>query len=145
MINRILVATDFSPMTRRAEDYAMTVAKAVGAKVTVLHAIEPVEGGAGDKSLDAFLEARKDKALADCQAVAARFKEAGVDAEARVELGKRWKTIADLSANHAFDLVVLGSNKIHDGNKVYLSTTTHKVFFSVDVPLLVVPSTTPSA
>jgi nucleotide-binding universal stress UspA family protein len=140
MIKRILIATDFSPMTRRAEEYAMSVAKALGSKVTVLHAIEPVEGAEGDKALDAFIEARKDRARADCDAVVARFTEAGVEAESRIELGKRWKTISDLAADNAFDLVVLGSHKIHDGNKVYLSTTTHKVFFSADVPLLVVPS-----
>ena len=140
MINRILFATDFSPMTRRAEQYALSFAKAQGAKVTILHAIEPVEGAEDDSALNAFFDARKDRAAADCELVVARFKEAGVDAEARIELGKRWKTISDLSADNAYDLVVLGSHKIHDGNKVYVSTTTHKVFFSADVPLLVVPS-----
>jgi nucleotide-binding universal stress UspA family protein len=40
MIKHILVAHDFHENSEAALDYAMTLARAVGARVTVLHAYE---------------------------------------------------------------------------------------------------------
>lgn len=137
MIKTILFASDFTTITERAEEYALSIAKSMGAKVTLIHSVEPVEGATDQ--VTTFLEARKATALEQSRAVVQRFRDQGVDCEVRVGIGKRWKVIVDAASAEKFDLVVLGSHKVQDGDKVYLGTTTHKVFFAVDVPLLVVP------
>jgi nucleotide-binding universal stress UspA family protein len=138
VIKTILFASDFTAITDNAEKYALDIAKAMGAKLTLIHSVEPVDGANDD--VKGFLEGRKADAHRKGEAVAERFRKEGVDCEIRVEIGKRWKVIVDTATNDQYDLVILGSHKVRDGDKVYLGTTTHKVFFATDVPLLVVPS-----
>lgn len=138
MIKTILLAIDFSNITERAERYAMDIAKSVGAKVTLIHAIEPIDEA--NDAVQGFLESRRETAAKRAEEVAERFRQAGVDCDIKVDIGKRWKAVVDASSDGKYDLVILGSHKIHDGDKVYLGTTTHKVFFASDAPLLVVPS-----
>ncbi len=137
MIKTILFATDFTSITARAEAYALSIAKAMGASVTLIHAIEPVDGATDE--IQGFLESRRKSAENKIEEIAARFRAEDVECHTRVEIGKRWKAVADAGSGGPFDMVVLGSHKIRDGDKVYLGTTTHKVFFATDVPLMVVP------
>lgn len=139
VIQRILFASDFSTITERAQQYALTMARALGARVTLIHTIEPIEGAADDSYVAKLQESRERGARTRAEEVIEAFKAAGVECDVRVEVGKRWKTIVDAANTGAYDLVILGSHKIHEEDKVYLGTTTHKVFFAVDVPLLVVP------
>jgi nucleotide-binding universal stress UspA family protein len=138
VIKTILFASDFTSITDHAETYALDIARAMSAKVTLIHSIEPVDGANDD--VKGFLEGRRADAIHKGEVVAKRFRDAGIDCEVRVDIGKRWKVIVDTATNERYDLVILGSHKVLDGDKVYLGTTTHKVFFATDVPLLVVPS-----
>ncbi len=138
MIKTILFASDFTSITERAEEYVRDIAKSMSAKVTLIHAIEPIDGANDD--VKGFLEGRKANAAEKAKTLAERLEKEGIECEILVELGKRWKVIVDTATERNFDLVVLGSHKVRDGDKVYLGTTTHKVFFAVDVPLLVVPT-----
>jgi len=137
VIKTVLFATDFTSITDRAKSYALQIAKSMGAKVTLIHAIEDIDDAT--EEVQGFLKARMDGARAKAEVVAKDFVAEGVECDVKVELGKRWKVVVDAAGS--YDLVVLGSHKIHDGDKVYLGTTTHKVFFAADVPLLVVPPT----
>lgn len=139
MIKRILFASDFSTITERAQEYALQIAKPLGAHVTLIHTIEPIEGASDDSYVAKLQESRERAARVRADEVLALFTDAEVECDVRVEVGKRWKTIVDAANTGEFDLVILGSHKIHEDDKVYLGTTTHKVFFAVDVPLLVVP------
>ncbi|WP_428268069.1 universal stress protein [Haliangium sp.] len=139
MIERILFASDFSNITERAQEYTLNIARAVGASVTLIHSIEPIEGAIDDDYVAKLLSSRKQGAESQAQSVLKAFKEAGVPCSIRIEVGRRWKTIVEAAGSGEYDLVILGSHKIHEEDKVYLGTTTHKVFFAVDVPLLVVP------
>lgn len=138
-MKKILFASDFSRISDRAEQYARTIAGAVGAKVTILHSVEPVEGAADDENVRKFLDSRKATAAAKAEEVAKRFRADGIECDVTITSDKRWKSIADTGKSGQYDLVILGSHKIEDGDKVYLGTTTHKVFFACDVPLMVVP------
>lgn len=140
MIKKILFASDFTGITTKAEGYAMSIARSMGAEVTVLHAVEPIADSTSDSAVEKFLDTKKKNAEAQAEKVADRFRAEGVKATVHVEIDKRWKSIIDTSKDGDFDLVILGSHKIHDGDKVYLGTTTHKVFFAADLPLLVVPA-----
>ncbi len=139
MIGTILFASDFTGITSNAEGYTLEIAKATKAKVTLLHAVEPIADSEGNAGVQKFLDEKKAEAQKNADALAGRFGKEGIECETRVVIGKRWKSIVDTANAGKFDLVILGSHKIHDGDKVYLGTTTHKVFFAADVPLLVVP------
>lgn len=139
MIQRILFASDFSTITERAQTYAMEMARALGARVTLIHSIEPIEGAADDGYVTKLQESREHAARAKAGELVAVFTGAGIACDVRIEVGRRWKTIVDVANTGEYDLVILGSHKIHEDDKVYLGTTTHKVFFATDVPLLVVP------
>ncbi|MCG8422892.1 MAG: universal stress protein [Proteobacteria bacterium] len=139
MIKRILFASDFSGITANAERYTQDIARAMKAVVTVLHAVEPIADSEGDLAVEQFLASKRATASVQGEAVAERFRKAGVETELLVDLGKRWQLIVDTATEGSYDLVVLGSHRLHDGDKVYLGTTTHKVFFAADLPLLVVP------
>jgi nucleotide-binding universal stress UspA family protein len=139
VIKRILFASDFSTITERAQQYAVELARALGARVTLIHTIEPIEGATDDSYVAKLQESREHAARAKADEVLALFTKAKIEGDVRVGVGKRWKTIVDAANSGEFDLVILGSHKIHEDDKVYLGTTTHKVFFAVDVPLLVVP------
>ena len=140
MIKKILFASDFTGITNRAEGYALSIAKSMGAEVTILHAVEPIADSTSDSAVEKFLDTKKRNAEAEAEKLADEFRKEGVTAKVHVEIDKRWKSIVDTSKEGDFDLVILGSHKIHDGDKVYLGTTTHKVFFAADLPLLVVPA-----
>ncbi len=139
MISRILFATDFAAVTHNAEDFALAIARSMGASVTMLHVVEPIEG-ADDELLQKFLSELAEKASVNASEVAARFREANVNADVRVEIGRRWEVIVDTAADEEYDLIVLGSHVIHDGSKIYIGSTTHKVFFAARTPLLLVPN-----
>ena len=139
MISRILFATDFAAVTRKAEDYALAIARAMGASVTMLHVVEPIEG-ADDEMLQKFLSDLAEKASVNAGKVATRFREANINADVRVEIGRRWEVIVDTAASEEYDLIVLGSHLIRDGKKVYIGSTTHKVFFAARTALLLVPN-----
>ena len=138
MIKNILFATDFTAITARAKDYAANVAKAMGAKMTLIHAIEPIDDATDE--VQGFLESRRASAENKASALAKELAEQGIECDIKVEIGKRWQVVVTTATEGKYDLVVLGSHKIRDGEKVYLGSTTHKVFFGSDVPLLVVPS-----
>jgi nucleotide-binding universal stress UspA family protein len=138
VLKTILLASDFTAITERAEAYAVGVARAMGARITLLHSIEPVDDASDD--IRGFLEGRKAVAERKAEAVAERLRAQGVDCDVRVEIGKRWKAIVDVATAGGYDLVVVGSHKAQDGDKLYVSTTAHKVFLAASVPLMVVPN-----
>ena len=140
MIQKILLASDFTGITSNAERYAMDIARATKASVTILHAVEPIADSEGDSAVERFLDTKKIAAEKSGEALAAQFRKEGIDCTIQVAIGKRWKIIVDTASAAKFDLVILGAHKIHDGDKVYLGTTTHKVFFAAHLPLLVVPA-----
>ena len=138
MIKNILFATDFTAITDGAKKYAASIAKAMGAKLTIIHAIEPIDDATDE--VKGFLESRKAGAESKAQALADELASEGIECAIKVDIGKRWQVVVETATQDSFDLIVLGSHKIRDGAKVYLGSTTHKVFFGSDIPLMVVPS-----
>lgn len=140
MIQRILFATDFSSISERAESYVVQIAKPLAARVIVLHAIEPIAGiSENDPQFAPFLTGLRDKAQARARGLIERLAGQGVDAELHIEIDKRWHAIERVAREQDVDLIAMGSHAVQEGGKVYIGTTSHKVFFSTDKPLLIVP------
>lgn len=141
MIKKILLASDFTTTVTNAENYTLDFARVNKAQITVLHAIEPVANAEGDAGVSRFLEHQRATALKQAENVATRFRDEGLECNVEVLIGERWRSIVDHARAGDYDLVVLGSHNIHDSDKVYMGTTTQKVFFAADLPLLIVPAT----
>ncbi|MBN1946047.1 MAG: universal stress protein [Bradymonadales bacterium] len=141
MIHRILLAHDFSGISERAQEYTLQIAGALGAKVLVLHAIEPFQNieDQADDQFSTFLNTLKSKAEQKGEEILMAFREKEIDCDLQVVVEKRWQAVVKAAEEQDVDLVVLGSHAVHEDGKVYLGTTSHKVFFSTTKPLLVVP------
>lgn len=142
-IQQILLATDFSKFTERAEAMTIAQARAFGAQVTVLHAIEPLmedqsEEGTGDEDLDAFYDELAGHARAQLDEVVARLEARDVQAIGCLVRGERWRMIVEYAATHHIDLVILGSHGVYEEGRAYVGTTSHRVLFGSSVPVLVV-------
>lgn len=138
MIDRILFATDFSPLSARAERYAAELAKALVARLEVMHAITPVDGPADDEELERFMQQLRERDTERLEAVIERLRSHGIEATSFLTTGAPWETILARAQEIGADLIVLGSHGLHEGEHVYVGTTSHRVLFNTTVPVLVV-------
>lgn len=140
-INKILLATDFSPVSKSAVEHALYLARIVGAKVYLLHAIEPIPHI--DKEVDdevkKFYSEIETDAVEKLDKVKGMFVEQGIDVESSVVIGKRWLTINNFAEQNNVDLIIIGSHKIQsESGQVFIGTTSHKVAMSSPCPVLIV-------
>ncbi|MFN7972615.1 MAG: universal stress protein [Acidobacteriota bacterium] len=137
MISRILLATDFSPSSRRAERTALDLAKAMGASVVVLHAIEPIDPDGDQAPFQGFYASLGRKAEDLMKEITGRFVGAGARCDGRITVARRWRAILDAAEAEGADLIVLGGRQQFGAGHVDMGTTSHKVFLASAVPLLV--------
>lgn len=138
MHRRIVVALGAPPASEAVEAHALFQAKASGAPVVLVHAIEPIDGEPDDPEIQAFYARVREQAEDWLEAARARFAEAGVEASVRVEVGKRWERIVEVADEEGADLLVIGSRPTVEGERLRLGSTSHGVFFAARCPLLVV-------
>lgn len=142
MLSKLLLATAFDPLSEQAAEHALRLAQATGARCHVVHAIEPIDADGAE--VDEFYAGLEQKTLGQLEAVAARFREAGIDCASTVRVGRRWEVILDVAAEDDADLIVLGSRPTVSGERTHLGTTSHQVFFAARRPLLVVRGDRPA-
>lgn len=138
MIRTILFPTDFTEIALHAGHYAEYLARMTGARVIVLHTVEPVllPGTEDDPDLQEFSQELERKAQARTESVAEIFRAAGVSAEAKVLVGHAFEILEGLVRDDAVDLVVMGSHGLVQGEEPALGTLSHKLFFLSRVPVL---------
>jgi nucleotide-binding universal stress UspA family protein len=138
MIQRILFGTDFGPHTRKAEAMVLELAKALGARVFVLHAIEPL-ATVGDEAPDReFYAGLEQRARDRMERLVARFAEQGVESEPTVLIGPRWREVVDRARAIDASLIVVGGRPIDEPPGVAAGSTSHRVFLAASQPVLVV-------
>ncbi len=136
MFRRILVPVDFSKKNVRAVRMAARVAADRGARLTLLHVIERVDGG-DPRSLAGFyrrLESNARQKLSALLAAAGR-----VAAMAEVRYGNRVNEILRCAAEKRTDLIVMGSHRLrlrHPGEN--WGTISYKVGILSRCPVLLV-------
>jgi nucleotide-binding universal stress UspA family protein len=101
-LRRILVATDFSPCAATALDWAIEIARAHGARIDLVHAVETIATGCAPSGLQAGTE----RALAGLEHSAQRC---GVQAGSRYRIGRPWEVVAEAERRLRPDLVVVGA------------------------------------
>jgi nucleotide-binding universal stress UspA family protein len=139
----ILVAIDESPQAAAALDLAIDVARAVGASLTIVHAMDPgltatvgaesMAGNALEIELDELQAAGKE--LMDT--AVRRAKGAGLEVMSILRDGSPAATILDTARRSACDLIVIGTHGRHGVARVFLGSCAESVLRDSPVPVLV--------
>jgi nucleotide-binding universal stress UspA family protein len=108
MFRNILVAVDGSPLSSRAIDVAVDIAKHYGAKLCLLHAFPHVSDLLGTPEYERLLETRM---LIGQSLIEAARTQVGDQAEVEVQLleGPPAQAILRVAEEENFDLIVMGS------------------------------------
>lgn len=142
-INSILLATDFGGRSMAAEKQALRLAEDYGSRVLLVHAIEPI-GDLDDHEeqngeLREFYSRLEDQAEKQMRERSVDYDERGIVSEHHIQIGHRWRVILDLAEEEDVDLVVLGRRAYSDRESISLGTTSQKVYFGCNRPVLLVP------
>lgn len=144
MFKHILVPTDGDPGSRRAIEWAVELARCVGARITGFHAMtEFAHPGIVDDLLEPPSDELQmlawqhaDKLLAT---VLRKAEAAGVPCDTRAERGDRpWEAIVAAAKRMGCDLIVMASHGRSGVARLMLGSQTQQVLAHTGIPVLVV-------
>lgn len=139
LINRILVATDFSTCARRAVEYGMCVARAWSAHVDLLYVVEVLRTLGYDVPFaDPLLETRRKEAEGLLGDLAARVKQEGLDVDWHLREGIPSEQIGQAALEQRADLVVVGTHGRTGLDHIMLGSTAERVIKQAPCPTLTV-------
>jgi nucleotide-binding universal stress UspA family protein len=140
-VKTILVPTDFSAASLKAVAFAKQLARAFGARVSLLHVIEPIvlpDAAAMIALPDDQLAARMHKEL---QKLAQNFEDADFKFESfLVRKGTPFHEITLAGATSKSDLIVIATHGYTGLKHVLLGSTAERVVRHARCPVLVVPT-----
>jgi nucleotide-binding universal stress UspA family protein len=129
-IEKILFPTDFAPRSKNAREHALYLARALGASVYLLHAIEPLKYDEVDDEIKEFyktLEAQMGEKMAAEKKI---FDKSGLSVYTDIVIGPRWRVINTYAGEKEIDLIIMGSHGLRaESGEVSVGTTSHKVMF----------------
>lgn len=139
----ILVAVDFSDVTRKMLDAVLRIPGHGEAKVVVLHVAEPDpefvgwEAGPGVVRKAVAVEFRRERH--SVEEMAAALREGGVDAVGHVVQGPTVATILEEAERSGAELLVVGSHGRGAAYDLAVGSVSAGVIRKARVPVLVVP------
>lgn len=140
-IRQIVVPVDFSEPCRKTLRYAKGFAQQFGAKLLLLHVVEPMVYPADFGYMPIDPETIESERVEDLKAELKRFAEslpAGVEVETAVLLGRAWKVITDFASEKAADLVVISTHGYTGLQHALLGSVAEKIVRHAHCPVLVV-------
>ncbi len=137
---RILVATDFSETAKEALEYALAMAKPLGAEIVLMHAWEiPVyafpDGAMIPGGLFDGLEAASDEAL---QTQLKLYEKSGVKMRGALRMGPAWREVGVVAEQEKADLIVMGTHGRRGVVRMVLGSVAERVVRSAPCPVLTV-------
>jgi nucleotide-binding universal stress UspA family protein len=137
----ILVGTDFSPPSRAALDWAVDLARALGARVVVAHVFDLPLVGLPDAAL--LVDARTagkliDEAQAALDAEAARVRGHDVAIDTMLRQGDARALLADLAAEAHAGLLVVGSHGRRGLRRALVGSVAESVSRAATTPVAIV-------
>ena len=138
-IRSILVPIDFSPASEKALAYAVPLAKLCGAKLTLLHVLEPVatpDFAAFPLALDNEREARASRV--QLERVAKDLKIHSVAEKFLVRNGRAYNEITSAARTLKADLIVISTHGRTGLKHVLMGSTAERVVQHAPCPVLVV-------
>ncbi len=142
-INRILLATDFSPTANNALLYALDLAEAVGAEVSILHACR-ISSASSANYPSGYYEAVSTKewqeqAEANMKQLKHDFLYAPkVKYHCLIQTGLAADVIKQVAEEEKIDLIVMGTRRA-EGMSTWLGSVTVDTIKESFVPVLVIP------
>ena len=138
-MRRVLVATDFSPVSEKALHHAISIARRYNAKFYIVHVVS--SWGFSVAGYEAAVEAAK-LAYNDLRELSSRLIQGGalkdVDYEIMVAIGDFWEELRRIANTHEIDLIVLGTHGRVGLEKVVMGSFAETVFRYASRPVLTV-------
>ena len=140
-LRSILVPLDFSPPSKKALDYAVKFARQFGAKLTLVHVVEPVPMPDFDASFPLAMENDQLTAAAKNElesAVKSARIPGGTVEKILVRFGRSFHEITDVSRTRKVDLIIISTHGYTGLKHALLGSTTERVVRHAPCPVLVV-------
>lgn len=140
-IKSILVPTDFSAASEKALAYAVPFARQFGAKLSLLHVVEPIATPDFARSFPLAMESGQ--VLAACKRHLKRIIK-GLNIESRllgktlVCHGRSFNEIANVARKRKMDLIIISTHGFTGLKHALLGSTTERVVRHAPCPVLVV-------
>jgi nucleotide-binding universal stress UspA family protein len=136
-VGGILVPRDGSLGSAQALRAAKSIAQATGARIELLHVVEPPLRYLRGKYIDPqFEEETRVKSEKDMHRLASRLRELGFAANGRAVIGQPAATIVSVADDIDADLIVMATNGMTDLASKILGSVTHEVLRTAHAPLL---------
>jgi nucleotide-binding universal stress UspA family protein len=139
LFKHILLATDFSADARRAQDFAIGLAKVWEAELDILHVIEPKRAAGEDAESFALAGRSRSDAARQLEAVRDDMARRGISARPRLLLGNPVEHIHQVAREQDIDLVVLGLQGRNNLAYGLIGSTAERLVHDGPCPILAVP------
>lgn len=145
MFDHILVPLDESRLAEYALPHAVTLARAFGARITLLRVVERESSGdLGRAIIDPLRwQMRKAEARAYLGELAARFAEAGLQVDTILLEGPAAERIVEFTRDHAVGLIILSTHGQSGLSGWNVSSVVQKVILRAHVPVMIVRTCVP--
>jgi nucleotide-binding universal stress UspA family protein len=140
-IRHVGVCIDRSPISEKIVPHAVALARAFGAKLTVLHALEPPHERPEATPTDPLeWELRRAEARRHLASLESEHAAADLPVRSEVLEGRPAEEIRDWVSSHAVDLTVLGSHGASGWTEWSLASTARKLIEGISGSVLLVPA-----
>jgi nucleotide-binding universal stress UspA family protein len=136
MFERILVAANGSPSSRKAVEVAADIGQKYGAEVVVLHVLEQQITPFG-----AYVVEQPYEDANFVEEIVRALKDAGVSARSEIQtapLGSVPHVILDMAKELDAGLIVMGSRGLSEWEGLFLASVSHRVLHLAQCPVFVV-------
>ncbi|MCW3489532.1 universal stress protein [Dethiobacter alkaliphilus] len=146
-MEKILVATDGSETANKALGYALQLAEALKADITVISVAQEVPMAMSHEGItnadiarfkDNMLENMKKSAQEALNRAEKLFQQKGVAVNTRLEVGDPARVITDVAEKESFDQVIIGSRGLGGIRGMVLGSVSNKVVNSVKTNVTVI-------
>jgi universal stress protein A len=138
---RFLVPVDFSESATQALEYAMGLASKLGARLTLLHVIEPLPLGGDDMGIVlpyTYFEELEAGIANSMQTYLERITKTGLEGDVAVVHGVPFQEIIETAKTQQVDLIVMGTHGRTGLQHMFLGSVAEKVVRLAPCPVLVV-------
>jgi len=137
---RFLVPLDFSEYADQTLDYAITLAGQLGARVTLLHVIQPLPLGGVDMGVTlpfTYIQELEGEIQRSMESSLERVTAAGLEGEIVIVHGVPFHEIIETAKTQQVDLIVMGTHGRTGFQYVLLGSVAEKVVRLAPCPVLV--------
>ena len=140
-LKKILVPIDFSPMSKKAFQYAVRFAEQFGCEIVLLHVVEPMTAIAGTPlAVDIFAQPEEDTAAAKAElaCLAATSRNHRHSFTSAVRTGHAPNEITKGAKELDVDLIMIGTHGYTSWRHLCIGSTAERVVRTAPCPVLVV-------